>query len=118
MKINDLLNNKSFEIYFYNGTNTVINNIVCSDLHSYALNKLNKNDIWITITAHMNTLAVAKLKNIACIILADGVKPPQDILKAAEEHKITILSSGYPVYETAIMVNNIMNGKSVGEGER
>ena len=102
MKISDLINNRAFKIYFYNGTNSIINNIVCSDLHSYALNKLNNNDIWITVIAHMNTLAVAKLKNIACIILADGIKPPQDILKAAQEHKITIFLSQYPVYETAI----------------
>ena len=112
MKISDLINNRAFKIYFYNGTNSIINNIVCSDLHSYALNKLNNNDIWITVIAHMNTLAVAKL-----IILADGIKPPQDILKAAQEHKITIFLSQYPVYETAITVNNIMNDKSVREGE-
>lgn len=109
MKINDLLDNESFEVYFYNGTNSIINNIVCSDLHSYALNKLKSNDIWITVIAHMNTLAVAKLKNISCIILADGIKPSEDILKAAEEHKITMLASRYPVYETVLMVNNIIN---------
>ena len=45
MKISDLINNRAFKIYFYNGTNSIINNIVCSDLHSYALNKLNNNDI-------------------------------------------------------------------------
>lgn len=49
MKISDLINNRAFKIYFYNGTNSIINNIVCSDLHSYALNKLNNNDIWLQL---------------------------------------------------------------------
>lgn len=111
MKMNDLLKNNNFKINYYNGTNSIINKIICSDLHGYALSKLNENDVWITIVSHINTLAVAKQKNIACIIIADGIKPSNEILKIAEEHKITILTSTYPVYETALIIRKIEESK-------
>lgn len=111
MKMNDLLENSNFKKNYYNGTNSIINKIICSDLHGYALSKLNENDIWITIVSHINTLAVAAQKKAACIIIADKIELSDDILKIAEEHKITILTSPYPVYETSIIIHKIEEEK-------
>lgn len=107
MKINDIIHNTSFKVCSYNGTNCTVNNILCTDLHSYALKKLSENDIWITIIPHINTLAVAFQKKIACIIIADAEKIPEDIKKAADQHNITVLASPYPVYQTALILHKI-----------
>ncbi|MGA9117578.1 MAG: serine kinase [Bacteroidota bacterium] len=49
--------------------------------------------VWITIQVHVNIVAVAVLKEVAAIVLANGRRPPDDTLARARAERVTILSS-------------------------
>lgn len=65
----------------------------CGDLMSDVLANAEKNYIWVTIQTHSNIIAVAVLKEIPAIILANGKQPAQDTVSRAEENKIVLLRS-------------------------
>jgi hypothetical protein len=82
----------------------------CCDLLSIAMGRMPQGAAWVTVMANTNTLAVAALTEAACIILAEGSKLDEaDIIKAREKD-ITVLSTELPIFDTALMVYNILNG--------
>jgi serine kinase of HPr protein (carbohydrate metabolism regulator) len=46
-------------------------------------------------------VAVASLKDLACIIIANSNKPAQDLLDAAEEEGIPVITTSLPAFEFA-----------------
>ncbi|MBM3293301.1 MAG: serine kinase [Candidatus Aminicenantes bacterium] len=71
-----------------------------SDLLSDVMGNAKERNVWITCQTHENIAAVAKLKNLAAIILVNGRKPDEAALKKAREEKVVIL--GTPESEFAI----------------
>ena len=65
----------------------------CSDMLSYVMGKSDEGQAWITIQGHNNIIAVAALKELACIILADGVKADVETIESAHKQGVAVLSS-------------------------
>jgi len=71
-----------------------------SDLLSDVMGNAKERNVWITCQTHENIVAVAKLKNLAAVILVNGRKPDDAALKKAREEKVVIF--GTPESEFAI----------------
>ena len=55
----------------------------CGDLLSDVLANIEPNSIWFTIQGHVNIIAVAQLREVACICLVNGAAPdPKTVAKA------------------------------------
>ena len=70
-----------------------------SDLLSDVMANSKKGDIWITLQGHPNIVAVAKLKELAGIIMVNGRRPDEETIKKAEVEKVTILTCDLPTFE-------------------
>lgn len=75
------------------------------DLLSWVMGRARSGQAWITIMSNINTVAVASLADVACVILAEGVTLPEDVRRAAEEREICVLSTGRTAYETAVALS-------------
>ena len=51
-----------------------------------------------------NTVAVASLTDVACIVLAEGVSMDKDSLEKASEEGIAVLSTEFPVFDMALNI--------------
>jgi hypothetical protein len=71
-----------------------------SDLLSDVMANSRGKNLWITLQTHENIVAVAKLKDLAGIIIINNRKPDEETLKRAKDEQVTILASG----ETAFKV--------------
>lgn len=71
------------------------------DLLSLAMAKVEEGYAWITIQTNINIVAVASLRDAACVILADGQKPDENTAEKACEEGIPILVSSMSAYEIA-----------------
>jgi hypothetical protein len=69
-----------------------------SDLLSDVMANAKDGGALITIQAHKNTVAVATLVNIACIIVCNSRPLPEDMLEAAKEEEIAVLLTGENQY--------------------
>ena len=68
-----------------------LNGAYTSDLLSDVIANAKDADALITIQAHKNTVAVATLVNINCIIICNKRPLPEDMLKAAGDEGIAVL---------------------------
>lgn len=81
----------------------------CCDLLSVAMGKAPQGAAWVTVMANVNTLAVAALTEVSCIILAEGVLPDEQTGNKAKEQGITLLASEEPVFETSLRIHSLLN---------
>ncbi len=71
-----------------------------ADLLSCVIAGAKPHDLWITLQTHVNIVAVAALKEVAGIIVAEGATVPDATLEKAAQQGVVMLSSPQPVYET------------------
>lgn len=91
--------------------NREIDGVYIGDLLSWVMGKARSGDAWITIMSNINTLAVASLTDVACIILADGVTLDSDVLTSARNKGINVLSSGLTAYEIALKLGECLKNE-------
>jgi|SRR5690554_1951796 len=72
-----------------------------SDLLSDVMGNAKENQVWITIMRHLNSVAVASLVNIPCIVFAKGIKPDKDVISKAETENICLITTTLPSFEVA-----------------
>lgn len=77
------------------------------DLLSWVMGRAEADCAWITIMSNINVAAVAVLADVGTVILAEGVTPDADMLRAAEEKGVNVLLSPLPAYETALILHGM-----------
>ena len=84
-----------------------IDGVYIGDLLSWVMGKADQGNVWITIMSNINTVAVATLVDVSCILLAEDVVPDPDVLNTAESKGINIISTSLSAYEAALMISKI-----------
>ena len=82
----------------------------CCDLLSIAMSKAPAKAVWVTVMGNVNTLAVARLADIPCIILAEGTRLDNIAWEKAKDQKITVLNTEDPIFDTALTVYQWLHG--------
>lgn len=72
---------------------TEISNGYTSDLLSDVIANSKEGNLWITLQTHQNIIAVAKLKDLAGIIIVNNRQPDEETIKKAEEEKVPLLTT-------------------------
>ena len=70
-----------------------------SDLLSDVMANSQEGDIWVTVQGHPNVVAVAALRDLAGIILANGRQPDAETVQRAKEEEVPLLCTPLPTYE-------------------
>ncbi|OGP94138.1 MAG: serine kinase [Deltaproteobacteria bacterium RBG_16_54_18] len=70
-----------------------------SDLLSDVMAHSKEGDIWVTIQGHPNVVAIATLRDLAGIILANGRQPDAETVQRAEEEGVPILCTLLPTFD-------------------
>ncbi len=73
----------------------------CGDLLSDVMANSTQGSLWITIQSHNNIVAVAVLRELAGIILANGRLPDDNTKAKADKEGVPILSSTLSPYHLA-----------------
>ena len=69
-----------------------------SDLLSCVMAKAQAGNVWVTLQAHPNIVAVASLINLAGIVVAEGMSIEPATLEKAEQEGIPILATSLTTY--------------------
>lgn len=78
------------------------------DLLSWIMGRAESGNVWITIMSNINTVAVATLADVSCILLAEGVRPDREVLDVANEKGVNVLSTELSAYEAAIKISEFI----------
>lgn len=85
-----------------------ITRVFCCDLLSVAMGKAPSGCAWVTVIGNRNTLAVASLADVSCIVLAEGASFTEDDMQCAKEQEIAVFSTDLPVFEAALKVHQLL----------
>jgi len=64
-----------------------------SDLLSCVLAGAKEGNIWVTLQAHVNVIAVASLIGLAAVVMTEGARPDEVTLAKAREEGINLLAT-------------------------
>ena len=82
----------------------------CCDLLSIAMGKAPEGGAWVTVMGNMNTLAVASLADVACVIMAEGAVLDEVAAGKAKQQEITVLATEEPIFEAALAIHEMIHG--------
>ena len=85
-----------------------ITGVFCCDLLSIVMGKAKSGAAWITVMCNINTIAVAVLSDVSCVIISEGYAADEDMVKKAEEQGVCLLQSSLPTFELGFAIHNLL----------
>ena len=108
MTVSELTQLKEFKALCLPEGERKIDGVYIGDLLSWVMGRAGEDNAWITIMTNINVVAVASLSDVACVILAEGTAPDNEVLSTAEEKGVNVLSSPLGAYEIAIKLSSLI----------
>ena len=109
MKVEDVLNIENCEVLFEGEKSRDISKVFCCDLLSIAMAKAPQDGVWVTVMGNRNTLAVATLADVACIVLAEGATFDVATLEQARTEGIAVVRTESSVFDIALEIYQLGN---------
>lgn len=72
-----------------------------SDLLSCVMAGARQGNVWVTLQAHPNVIAVASLVGLSAVIITEGIQPDPETIRRAREEKINVLTSTQSTFTVA-----------------
>jgi serine kinase of HPr protein (carbohydrate metabolism regulator) len=69
-----------------------------ADLLSCVMARAKGGNVWITLQAHPNVLAVATLLELAAVIVSEGTPVPGDVIAKAEAEGVVLLTTQHTTF--------------------
>lgn len=107
MKVKDLLGHGFVSQTLPDGDRE-IDGVYIGDLLSWVMGRAQMDNAWITIMSNVNVVAVASLADTSCVVLAEGVVMPEELVQTAEAKDVNILGSSEPIFETAVRLAGLL----------
>ena len=70
-----------------------------SDLLSCVMAGAKKGQVWTTLQAHLNIVAVAALNEVAAVIITENARPDEASIAKADQQGVILLSTPLSTYE-------------------
>ena len=107
MRVAELLSHGFEAVSLPDGEREIVG-VYVGDLLSWVMGRAQMDNAWITIMTNVNVIAVASLADTSCVILAEGVEMPADLVETAEQKDVNILRSSEPIFETAVRLAGLV----------
>ena len=109
MKVRELVDKLGLKVLSgENGLDREIDGCYVSDLLSDVMGNADAGNVWITLQTHKNVMAVASLKEMACVILVKNLTANEDTLSQSNEEEIPILQTSMSTYEVTGRVYELL----------
>jgi hypothetical protein len=70
-----------------------------SDLLSCVIAGAEPGNVWVTLQAHMNVVAVAALRDVSVVIITENAQPEAAVIEKADQQNVILLATSEPSYE-------------------
>jgi|YelNatPaOPRAMG01_1025707.scaffolds.fasta_scaffold05060_5 predicted transcriptional regulator len=112
VQIREIIESLSLKV-FAQGQGVSVERGYTGDLLSLVIGSAPSGALWITVQRHINIVAVAALKEIPAILIAQGLEPEEDVVQKAKEEKIWLLGSPEDAFTLSGKVYQLLQGGSL-----
>ena len=110
MTVKDLIEKMNLTVFCgEQNLDTEIKGGYVSDLLSDVMGFAQEGNVWVTLQTHKNVIAIASLKELACVVLVKGNCPDEDMLEQAKEEEIPVLGTAEQTFEVAGQIYKFLN---------
>ncbi len=85
-----------------------IDGCYCGDLLSWVMSRAEPGNIWLTVMGNVNSIGVAVLADISCIILTENAALDEDARNRAEQQGVVILTTDKNSYQLATEISKLI----------
>ncbi|MED9969189.1 MAG: DRTGG domain-containing protein [Ruminococcus sp.] len=78
------------------------------DLLSWVMGRAPSDSAWLTVMGNINSIAVATLADVSCIVLVENAPLDENARQKAEIHGVNILSTGENSYSIAKKLSTLI----------
>ncbi len=102
MKVSDLVEKLGLTVFSgRDGLDREIKGGYVSDLLSDVMGNAKEGEVWITLQIHQNVMAIASLKDLAAVILVNGLTPQENTKRYSNDENIPVLGTNLSTFEIA-----------------
>lgn len=109
MEVVDILPKIKGQILTKKITNCKFEGIYAGDLLSHVMAHAKENNLFLTIMANMNAIAVASLLDMPVVVFAEGMLPTEEMIEKADDEQIVLISTNYNVVEVICKIYDFNN---------
>ncbi len=99
MRVIEILEKINGTIKTVNNTDVDFDGIYAGDLLSHVMAHAKEGNLFLTIMANINAIAVASLLDLPVVVFAEGVIPTEEMIKKADDENIIVICTEYNVVE-------------------
>lgn len=108
MQINEIIGKMDLEVLNLADGEREVTGGYTGDLLSWVMGRAESNMLWITIMTNVNILAVAALRDLPAVLIAEGAEIAPEVVEKAAEQEINLLRSRLPAYELCTLLAKLI----------
>ncbi|HEY5509454.1 MAG TPA: DRTGG domain-containing protein [Prolixibacteraceae bacterium] len=102
MKVSELVKELNLKVFSgEKGLNREITGGYVSDLLSDVMGNASEGEVWITLQTHRNVVAIASLKELACVLLVSSLEPELSTIDHSNGENMPVLGTSLSTFEIA-----------------
>ncbi len=79
------------------------------DLLSWVMGRAPMDSVWLTVMGNINSIAVATLADVSCILLVENASLDDEAKQKAQTVGVTVLQSEENAYNLAVKINKLLS---------
>lgn len=108
MDVKELIEKLGLKVLCGENTDKKISGCYCGDLLSWVMSRAQEGDVWLTVMGNVNSVGVAVLADVACIVLTENAPLDKDALSRAQQNDVIILQTEKNSYEMAAAISRLI----------
>lgn len=108
MTVKDFIEKCDLKVHVEGELDREIKDCYIGDLLSWVMGRAPADSAWLTVMGNINSIAVATLADVSCIVLVESAALDEEAKAKAEMHDVTILSTEKNSYTLAVELSKLI----------
>ena len=108
MTVNELKDKLDLKVLVEDDLDREVTDCYIGDLLSWVMGRAPADSAWLTVMGNINSIAVATLADVSCIVLVESAALDDEAKAKAEMHDVTILSTDKNSYTLAVELSKLI----------
>ncbi len=108
MTVQDLIEKLDLSVLVEGELDREITDCYIGDLLSWVMGRAPADSAWLTVMGNINSIAVATLADVSCIILVENAALDAEAKRKADIHGVTILQTEANSYQLAVKISVLL----------
>ena len=108
MTVKELIEKLDLKVLVEGDLDRDVTDCYIGDLLSWVMGRAPEDSVWLTVMGNINSIAVATLADVSCIVLVENAALDAEAKTTADIHGVTILQTDENSYSLAVKIRALI----------